>query len=98
MPLAPPAINELLPNSKAGVVLAVMVPAAVVVASIGSWTLLLDKTFNTELPEEEAALKISLVPGLPWTLKLTVAEVALMPTTLPLFKMVLVAERPVAEL
>ena len=42
-------------------------------------------TLTIDAPEEDATLKGSKVPE-PWTLKLTVEELALMPTTVPLFK------------
>jgi hypothetical protein len=41
-------------------------------------------TTNRDVPVEEAMLKMSLAPALPWRLKVTVEEVALMPATVPL--------------
>jgi hypothetical protein len=41
-------------------------------------------TFNTEVPVEEEVLKMSLVPALPWRLKVTVELVAFTPATVPL--------------
>ena len=42
-------------------------------------------TVRIEVPEEEAMLKISEPPALPWRLKVTVEEVAFTPKTVPLF-------------
>jgi hypothetical protein len=42
-------------------------------------------TVRMEVPEEEAMLKMSDVPVLPWRLKVTVEEEALTPKTVPLF-------------
>jgi hypothetical protein len=41
-------------------------------------------TVRIEVPEEEAILKISLEPAVPWRLKVTVEEEALTPKTVPL--------------
>ena len=43
-------------------------------------------TLRMETPEEEARLKMSLVPAVPWMLKPMLVEVAFMPSTLPLSK------------
>ena len=55
------------------------------------------RTLRMDWVVEEATLKIVLEePAVPWTLKLTVEEVALIPATVPLLKIVLVA-RAVGE-
>ena len=47
------------------------------------------------MPEEEATLKGSVVPAVPWTLKLMVLEVALTPATVPLSRIMPGVKAPV---